>query len=173
MTIIQEKLNAASVNTGTHSLVEEMKLLKEMQDHSWIKKPINSELWHACAGPLVTLPQVGSLVYYFPQGHSEQPKRHLLTMGWSMFVGAKRLKAGDVVLFIRLTEECWYPDLTMRPKFSEIIIRLDKIVGNCTKHGWGKDALKLPWYAELCCVGVNPRRHKYPRQRAGIPTSQI
>ncbi|KVI07813.1 DNA-binding pseudobarrel domain-containing protein, partial [Cynara cardunculus var. scolymus] len=37
-----------------------------------IKKPINSELWHACAGPLVSLPQVGSLVYYFPQGHSEQ-----------------------------------------------------------------------------------------------------
>ncbi|KAJ0584514.1 hypothetical protein HanRHA438_Chr05g0223251 [Helianthus annuus] len=38
----------------------------------WVKKTINSELWHACAGPLVTLPQVGSLVYYFPQGHSEQ-----------------------------------------------------------------------------------------------------
>jgi auxin response factor len=33
---------------------------------------INSELWHACAGPLVCLPQRGSLVYYFPQGHSEQ-----------------------------------------------------------------------------------------------------
>lgn len=30
-----------------------------------------------------------------------QPKRHLLTTGWSMFVGAKRLKAGDAVLFIR------------------------------------------------------------------------
>ncbi|KAF9602634.1 hypothetical protein IFM89_030522 [Coptis chinensis] len=36
------------------------------------RKSINSELWHACAGPLVSLPQVGSLVYYFPQGHSEQ-----------------------------------------------------------------------------------------------------
>nr|CAB3467354.1 unnamed protein product [Digitaria exilis] len=36
------------------------------------KKPINSELWHACAGPLVSLPPVGSLVVYFPQGHSEQ-----------------------------------------------------------------------------------------------------
>lgn len=36
------------------------------------KKVINSELWHACAGPLVCLPQRGSLVYYFPQGHSEQ-----------------------------------------------------------------------------------------------------
>ncbi|KAI3502779.1 hypothetical protein L1887_31086 [Cichorium endivia] len=30
-----------------------------------------------------------------------QPKKHLLTTGWSMFVGAKRLKVGDVVLFIR------------------------------------------------------------------------
>ncbi|CAN6177107.1 unnamed protein product [Urochloa humidicola] len=32
----------------------------------------NSELWHACAGPLVSLPAVGSRVVYFPQGHSEQ-----------------------------------------------------------------------------------------------------
>ncbi|XP_031394700.1 auxin response factor 6-like isoform X2 [Punica granatum] len=36
------------------------------------KKCLNSELWHACAGPLVSLPQVGSRVVYFPQGHSEQ-----------------------------------------------------------------------------------------------------
>ena len=31
-----------------------------------------------------------------------QPKRHLLTTGWSVFVSAKRLVAGDSVLFI------WY-----------------------------------------------------------------
>ena len=30
------------------------------------------ELWHACAGPLVTVPQEGERVYYFPQGHMEQ-----------------------------------------------------------------------------------------------------
>ncbi|RZR78565.1 hypothetical protein BHM03_00003984 [Ensete ventricosum] len=36
------------------------------------KKRIDSELWHACAGPLISLPPVGSLVVYFPQGHSEQ-----------------------------------------------------------------------------------------------------
>ncbi|XP_076924566.1 auxin response factor 19-like [Bidens hawaiensis] len=36
------------------------------------RKLLNSELWHACAGPLVSLPPVGSLVVYFPQGHSEQ-----------------------------------------------------------------------------------------------------
>uniref|UniRef100_A0A7N0RE73 Auxin response factor n=1 Tax=Kalanchoe fedtschenkoi TaxID=63787 RepID=A0A7N0RE73_KALFE len=36
------------------------------------KRTLNSELWHACAGPLVSLPTVGSRVVYFPQGHSEQ-----------------------------------------------------------------------------------------------------
>lgn len=36
------------------------------------KKVLNSELWHACAGPLVSLPPLGSRVVYFPQGHSEQ-----------------------------------------------------------------------------------------------------
>ncbi|PWA59428.1 integrin-linked protein kinase family [Artemisia annua] len=44
-----------------------------------------------------------------------------------------------------LIEECWYPDLSIRPKFSEIIIRLDKIVGYSSKQGWFKDTFKLPW----------------------------
>ncbi|KAG2247300.1 hypothetical protein Bca52824_086928 [Brassica carinata] len=30
------------------------------------------ELWHACAGPLITLPREGERVYYFPEGHMEQ-----------------------------------------------------------------------------------------------------
>ncbi|KAI4367058.1 hypothetical protein MLD38_022839 [Melastoma candidum] len=34
--------------------------------------PLRDELWHACAGPLVSLPQEEELVYYFPQGHMEQ-----------------------------------------------------------------------------------------------------
>lgn len=42
------------------------------QGHEGEKKCLNSELWHACAGPLVSLPTVGSRVVYFPQGHSEQ-----------------------------------------------------------------------------------------------------
>ncbi|XP_010250613.1 PREDICTED: auxin response factor 8 isoform X2 [Nelumbo nucifera] len=33
-------------------------------------------------------------------GISSEPKRHLLTTGWSVFVSAKRLVAGDSVLFI-------------------------------------------------------------------------
>ncbi|KAK9034582.1 hypothetical protein V6N11_050740 [Hibiscus sabdariffa] len=31
-----------------------------------------TELWHACAGPLVTVPRAGERVFYFPQGHIEQ-----------------------------------------------------------------------------------------------------
>ncbi|RID55341.1 hypothetical protein BRARA_G02608 [Brassica rapa] len=42
------------------------------QSHEGEKKCLNSELWHACAGPLVSLPSSGSRVVYFPQGHSEQ-----------------------------------------------------------------------------------------------------
>uniref|UniRef100_A0A0E0JT39 Auxin response factor n=1 Tax=Oryza punctata TaxID=4537 RepID=A0A0E0JT39_ORYPU len=34
--------------------------------------PLYDELWHACAGPLVTVPRIGDLVFYFPQGHIEQ-----------------------------------------------------------------------------------------------------
>lgn len=30
------------------------------------------ELWHACAGPMISLPKKGSVVVYSPQGHFEQ-----------------------------------------------------------------------------------------------------
>ncbi|KAJ4844693.1 Auxin response factor 8 [Turnera subulata] len=45
---------------------------QQQQGQEGEKKCLNSELWHACAGPLVSLPTVGSRVVYFPQGHSEQ-----------------------------------------------------------------------------------------------------
>nr|QDX18293.1 auxin response factor 2-like isoform X2 [Cymbidium sinense] len=31
-----------------------------------------NELWHACAGPLVSVPRMGERVFYSPQGHIEQ-----------------------------------------------------------------------------------------------------
>ncbi|XP_061356533.1 auxin response factor 5 [Gastrolobium bilobum] len=76
MASVEEKIKTCGVGgglvVGGQTFVAEMKLLKEMQEHSGVRQTLNSELWHACAGPLVSLPQVGSLVYYFPQGHSEQ-----------------------------------------------------------------------------------------------------
>lgn len=44
-----------------------------------------------------------------------------------------------------LIEECWDPESVVRPTFSEIIVRLDKIVANCSRQGWWKDTFKLPW----------------------------
>lgn len=44
-----------------------------------------------------------------------------------------------------LIEECWDPEPVVRPTFSEIIVRLDKILSNCSKQGWWKDTFKLPW----------------------------
>ncbi|KZV35152.1 auxin response factor 4 [Dorcoceras hygrometricum] len=36
------------------------------------KSSLYTELWHACAGPLISLPDKGSVVVYFAQGHMEQ-----------------------------------------------------------------------------------------------------
>lgn len=44
-----------------------------------------------------------------------------------------------------LIEECWHLNCRVRPTFSQIIVRLDKIVTTCSKQGWWKDTFKLPW----------------------------
>ncbi|KAJ9701774.1 hypothetical protein PVL29_006935 [Vitis rotundifolia] len=44
-----------------------------------------------------------------------------------------------------LIEECWNPEPVVRPIFSEVIVRLDKIVVHCSKQAWWKDTFKLPW----------------------------
>lgn len=37
-----------------------------------VTSSIYLELWHACAGPLTSMPKKGNVVVYFPQGHLEQ-----------------------------------------------------------------------------------------------------
>ena len=59
------------------------------------KKCLNSELWHACAGPLVCLPTVGTRVVYFPQGHSEQVSVSSRAVPVSLIVG------------VALRARCW------------------------------------------------------------------
>ncbi|KAM0946499.1 putative protein kinase TKL-Pl-5 family [Dioscorea sansibarensis] len=49
-----------------------------------------------------------------------------------------------------LIEECWDPEPLVRPTFSEIIIRLDKLVANCPQAGQRKGTFKLLWYTLLC-----------------------
>jgi hypothetical protein len=52
---------------------------------------LDSELWHACAGPLISLPPVNSLVVYWPQGHLEQVESALATMTLYMSARASSL----------------------------------------------------------------------------------
>ncbi|CAH8390230.1 unnamed protein product [Eruca vesicaria subsp. sativa] len=59
---------------------------------------------------------------------------------------SKDINNSRILLIIsRLIEECWHPDTSVRPIFSDIIIRLDNIVANCSKQGWWKDTFKFPW----------------------------
>lgn len=44
-----------------------------------------------------------------------------------------------------LIEECWDPNPEVRPPFSEIILRLNKLYVNYAKQGRWKDTFKLPW----------------------------
>ncbi|ONK56902.1 uncharacterized protein A4U43_C10F14460 [Asparagus officinalis] len=44
-----------------------------------------------------------------------------------------------------LIEECWDPDPVVRPTFTEIIIRLEKLYATCAKHGRWKDNFKIRW----------------------------
>ncbi|KAJ4846220.1 hypothetical protein Tsubulata_025572 [Turnera subulata] len=43
-------------------------------NHQGDKDDLYTELWHACAGPLIYVPNVGERIFYFPQGHIEQVK---------------------------------------------------------------------------------------------------
>lgn len=44
-----------------------------------------------------------------------------------------------------LIEECWSTNPMRRPTFAEIIVRLNKMLSNCSKQGRWKGTFKLPW----------------------------
>ncbi|XP_057949379.1 auxin response factor 3 isoform X2 [Malania oleifera] len=56
-------VSATVVNYSTHA---------SLASASSSSSSVCLELWHACAGPLISLPKKGSIVVYFPQGHLEQ-----------------------------------------------------------------------------------------------------
>ncbi|XP_004510646.1 auxin response factor 18 [Cicer arietinum] len=49
----------------------EMESKKKMKD---MEKSVDPELWHACAGGMVQIPQVNNKIFYFPQGHAEHAR---------------------------------------------------------------------------------------------------
>ncbi|PHT43519.1 HIPL2 protein [Capsicum baccatum] len=80
----------------------------------------------------------------------------------------------------RLIEECWHPGSFTRPTFLEIIVRMNRIVANCSKQGWLKDTLKLPCFGKIlaayflsktlvCCSGVDCDPSKLPNDSGTQP----
>ncbi|KAK9100151.1 hypothetical protein Scep_023581 [Stephania cephalantha] len=53
---------------------------------------VDVELWRACVGPLVTLPHVGDVVYYIPQGHPS------VLIGFQLATDASLLLFGNILL---------------------------------------------------------------------------
>ncbi|KAE9590000.1 putative transcription factor ARF family [Lupinus albus] len=45
--------------------------MESKEETEEIEKCVDPQLWHACAGGMVKMPQLKSMVYYFPQGHAE------------------------------------------------------------------------------------------------------
>ncbi|RYR44899.1 hypothetical protein Ahy_A08g041175 isoform D [Arachis hypogaea] len=58
--------NSSELNNNVHSSSSSSTSPKDAE------AALYRELWHACAGPLVTVPREGERVFYFPQGHIEQ-----------------------------------------------------------------------------------------------------
>ncbi|RWW67257.1 hypothetical protein BHE74_00025309, partial [Ensete ventricosum] len=84
------------------------------------KKRIDSELWHACAGPLISLPPVGSLVVYFPQGHSEQPAEFFC----KTLTASDTSTHGGFSVPRRAAEKIFPPlDFTMQPPSQELVVK--------------------------------------------------
>ncbi|XP_010413793.1 PREDICTED: auxin response factor 3 [Camelina sativa] len=76
------------------------------------------ELWHACAGPLISLPKRGSLVLYFPQGHLEQaPDFSAAIYGLPPHVFCRIL---DVKLHAETTTDEVYAQVSLLPESEDI-----------------------------------------------------
>lgn len=59
--------------------IQSGEMIRVMEKNSSLKKNqaescLDSQLWHACAGGMVQMPQINSKVVYFPQGHLEHAK---------------------------------------------------------------------------------------------------
>ncbi|XP_020520669.1 auxin response factor 5 isoform X2 [Amborella trichopoda] len=94
------------------------------------RKTIDSVIWHACAGPLVSLPRVGSLVYYFPQGHSEQvavSTQRISTSHFTNYLGLSSqlsCQVCDVTLHADKDTDEVYAQMTLQPVKSGCMVTL-------------------------------------------------
>ncbi|KAF7803399.1 auxin response factor 3 [Senna tora] len=64
--------SASSASLSSHSGISTSASGLAPPSSSSASASVCLELWHACAGPMISLPKKGSIVVYSPQGHFEQ-----------------------------------------------------------------------------------------------------
>lgn len=85
------------------------------------------ELWHACAGTLVTVPHEEQRVYYFPEGHMEQVTVVLL---YRMCYFLMNIAGGMLPIYLSLSQK--RNVLLCSSKLLEVIL----IFYIASKHSW-------------------------------------
>ncbi|EEF39798.1 Auxin response factor, putative [Ricinus communis] len=92
------------------------------------------ELWHACAGPLISLPKKGSVVVYFPQGHLEQlPDLPLAVYDLPSYIFCRVV---DVKLHAETANDEVYAQVSLVPDSEQIEQKLKqgKLEGHCEEE---------------------------------------
>ncbi|XXG90099.1 hypothetical protein AAC387_Pa12g1941 [Persea americana] len=77
------------------------------------------ELWHACAGPLTSLPRKGGLVVYFPQGHLEQAANYCPKVAYNLPPHVF-CRVVDVKLHAEATTDEVYAQVSLFPENEEV-----------------------------------------------------
>ncbi|CAI9776435.1 unnamed protein product [Fraxinus pennsylvanica] len=111
---------------------------------------IYMELWHACAGPLTTLPKKGNLVVYFPQGHLEQ----VASRGMSNFDLPPQIfcRVLDVQLLANRENDDVYAQLTVLPLTELIGAKLDdKVIERIGVHEDGDGVTPAKSTSHMFC----------------------
>ncbi|KAI7986902.1 Auxin response factor 4 [Camellia lanceoleosa] len=81
-----------------------------------------------------------------------QPRRHLLTTGWSIFVSQKNLVSGDAVLFLRAANE-----LLLLLSFFYILCSAGDDIAHCLLDHDFHRFLLCGWTPLLACLGTTER----------------
>ncbi|XP_021896197.1 LOW QUALITY PROTEIN: auxin response factor 10 [Carica papaya] len=68
------------------------------------EKSLDPQLWHACAGSMVQIPAVNSIVFYFPQGHAEHAQATAVDFSSSPRIPSSVLCRVAAVKFLADTE---------------------------------------------------------------------
>ncbi|BAF28351.1 auxin response factor 23 isoform 1 [Oryza sativa Japonica Group] len=120
-----------------------------------------TELWSACAGPLVTVPRVGEKVFYFPQGHIEQVEAS------TNQVGEQRMQLYNLPW--KILCEVMNVELKAEPDTDEVYAQLTLLPESKQQEDNGSTEEEVP--SAPAAGHVRPRVHSFCKTLTASDTS--